>query len=64
MVERTLSMREAQGSIPWFSTIFCLSNLGVNVVEVLYLTGVGSFLGKLTTALHTPRKKKRKKSQQ
>ena len=23
MVERTLSMREAQGSIPWFSTLFC-----------------------------------------
>ena len=22
MVERTLSMREAQGSIPWFSTLF------------------------------------------
>ena len=38
MVERTLSMREAQGSIPWFSTLFVfLSDLGFNACGVLCL---------------------------
>ncbi len=41
MVERTLSMREAQGSIPWFSTLFVfLSDLGFNACGVLCLGGV------------------------